>query len=259
MGHLFILDRLTGKPLFPVEERPVPPSDVPGEAAWPTQPFPADPFRLVPEGLTAADAFGVTPEAQEQCRALIASLRSGPIFTPPSLKGTVVFPGNLGGSNWSGVAIDERRGLIVAPTNRLAMMVTLVPRAELHAAHMVHPDVEVGAMNSSPYGLLRDVLRIHDLQVCTPPPWGTLAALDLTGAPHVRWQVPLGTLPWLKSIPGSQAWGSVNLGGAMITAGGGGFFAGTFGQRLGALAQETGAGGWGAPPPLRAPPPPMTS
>src|SRR2546429_7851782 len=91
MGHLFILDRLTGKPLFPVEERPVPPSDVPGEEAWPTQPFPADPFRLVPEGLTAADAFGVTPEAQEQCRALIASLRSGLIFTPPSLKGTVVF------------------------------------------------------------------------------------------------------------------------------------------------------------------------
>ncbi|OLB16822.1 MAG: hypothetical protein AUH07_00165 [Gemmatimonadetes bacterium 13_2_20CM_70_9] len=258
MGHLFILDRLTGKPLFPVEERPVPPSDVPGEEAWPTQPFPADPFRLVPEGLTAADAFGVTPEAQEQCRALIASLRSGPIFTPPSLKGTVVFPGNLGGSNWSGVAIDERRGLIVAPTNRLAMMVTLVPRGQLHAAHMAHPNVEVGAMNGSPYGLLRDVVWIHERQLCTPPPWGTLAALDLTGAPHVRWQTPLGTLPWLKSVPGSQAWGSVNLGGAMITAGRLVFVAGTLDQRLRAFDEETGDELWSAPLPAGAHALPMT-
>ena len=258
MGHLFILDRLTGKPLFPVEERPVPPSDVPGEETWPTQPFPADPFRLVPEAFAAADAFGGTPEAKEQCKALIASLRAGPIFTPPSLQGTVVFPGDLGGSNWSGVAIDERRGLIVAPTNRLAMMVTLVPRDQLHAAHMAHPDVEVGRMNGTPYGMLRDVLRIHDLQLCTPPPWGTLEALDLEAEPHVRWQTPLGSTTWLTGVPGSQAWGSVNLGGAMITAGGLVFVAGTLDQRLRAFDEETGAELWSAPLPVNAHALPMT-
>jgi len=100
------------------------------------------------------------------------------------------------------------------------MMVTLVPRDQLHAAHMAHPDVEVGRMNGTPYGMLRDVLRIHDLQLCTPPPWGTLEALDLEAEPHVRWQTPLGSTTWLTGVPGSQAWGSVNLGGAMITAGG---------------------------------------
>src|SRR2546426_11338794 len=100
-------------------------------------------------------------------------------------------------------------------------------------------------MNGSPYGLLRDVLRIHDLQLCTPPPWGTLAALDLTGAPHVRWQTPLGTIPWLKAGPGSEAWGSVNLGGAMITAGGVVFVAGTVDQRrrgLGRSGERRGGG-----------------
>src|SRR5207247_1356669 len=139
--------------------------------------------------------------------AIAVATKMGHLFILDRLTGKPLFP------------VEERRGLIVGPTNRLAMMVTLVPRAELHAAQMAHPDVEVGAMNGSPYGLLRDVLRIHDLQLCTPPPWGTLAALDLMGRPHVRWQTPLGTIPWLKSVPGSQAWGSVNLGGALITAG----------------------------------------
>jgi quinoprotein glucose dehydrogenase len=251
MGHLFILDRLTGKPLFPVEERPVPPSDVPGEEAWPTQPFPASPFRLVPEGITPVEAFGVTPEVKEQCRALIASLRSDGIFTPPALKGMVVYPGNLGGSNWSGVAVDERRGLILAPTNRLAMIVTLVPRDQLHAAHMAHPDVEVGRMSGTPYGMLRDLLWTPEQRLCVPPPWGTLAAIDVS-APRVRWQTPLGSMPQVAGVAGSERWGSVNLGGAMITAGGLVFIAGTLDRHLRAFDEETGAELWSAALPTSA-------
>src|SRR5438445_3626982 len=143
-------------------------------------------------------------------------------------------------------------------TNRLAMMVTLVPRDQLHAAHMAHPDVEVGRMNGTPYGMLRDVLRIHDLQLCTPPPWGTLEALDLEAEPHVRWQTPLGSTTWLTGVPGSQAWGSVNLGGAMITAGGLVFVAGPLDQRLRAVDEETGAELWSAPLPVNAHALPMT-
>src|SRR5260370_34976592 len=97
MGHIFILDRRTGAPLFPVEERPVPHTDVPGEESWPTQPFPPPAFRLVPESLPAAAAFGITPAAREQCRQAIAARRSEGIFTAPSPPGTVGVRGNLGG------------------------------------------------------------------------------------------------------------------------------------------------------------------
>jgi quinoprotein glucose dehydrogenase len=257
MGHVFILDRLHGTPLFPVEERPVPASDVPGEQAWPTQPFPADPFRLVPDRITAADAFGVTPEGREQCRALIASLRAGPIFTPPSLQGTIIFPGNLGGLNWSGMAVDERRGLLIAPTDRLAMIVTLVPRDQLHAAHMAHPDVEVGVQHGTPFGVLRDVLLTQDHVPCNPPPWGTLTALELAG-PRLKWQTPLGYFPRLADVPGARGWGSINLGGALVTAGGLVFVAGTFDQHLRAFDEETGTELWSTPLPAGAHALPMT-
>jgi quinoprotein glucose dehydrogenase len=257
MGHVFILDRLNGAPLFPVEERPVPPSDVPGEQAWPTQPFPADPFRLVPARITAEDAFGVTPEGRDQCRALIGSLRAGPIFTPPSLQGTIIFPGNIGGLNWSGMAVDETRGLLIAPTNRLAMIVTLVPRDQLHAAHQAHPDVEVGVQRGTPFGMLRDVLLTPDRVPCNPPPWGTLTALELAG-PSLKWQTPLGYFPRLAGVPGARAWGSVNLGGALVTAGGLVFVAGTFDQHLRAFDEETGAELWSTPLPAGAHALPMT-
>src|SRR5204862_479392 len=83
--------------------------------AWPTQPFPAPALRLAPESLAAADAFGATPEARRQCRDRIAALRYDGVFTPPSLRGTILFPGDIGGMNWSGVAVDERRGVLIAP------------------------------------------------------------------------------------------------------------------------------------------------
>ncbi len=102
MGHLFLLDRLTGAPLVPVAEQAVQASDVPGESAWPTQPFPPAPFRLSPESLSAADAFGTSDSTRALCRARIAALRYRGVFTPPSLQGTIIWPGNIGGMNWSG-------------------------------------------------------------------------------------------------------------------------------------------------------------
>src|SRR6266404_4393145 len=130
IGHLFVLHRETGKPLFPVEERPVPPSAVPGEEASPTQPFPKLPAAIVPQKLTEEDAWGITPADREECRRLIKSARSEGLFTPPSLQGTIVFPGNVGGMNWSGMSYDARRGLLIANTNRIATLVRLIPREE---------------------------------------------------------------------------------------------------------------------------------
>src|SRR5262245_16413373 len=199
MGHLFILDRRTGTPLFPVVERSVPASDVPGEKAWPTQPFPAPSFRFAPESLTPAEAYGLSDSARAVCAARIAALRYEGVFTPPSVRGTIIFPGNLGGLNWSGVAIDDRRGLVVAPVNRFAHVVTLIPRDSLTAARRAHPGVEISDQRGTPFGMMRDVF-VENRVPCTPPPWGTLAAVDLNGD-SLRWQIPLGALPGMP--PGS--------------------------------------------------------
>ena len=252
MGHLFILDRRTGTPLFPVEERPVPQSDVPGEATAPTQPFPAPAFRLVPEQLSASDAFGVTDSARAACRTRIASLRYQGIFTPPSLQGTIIWPGNIGGMNWSGVSVDERRGILIAPTNHLAHVVRLIPRDSLHAAYTANPNIEYGRQTGTPYAVSRT-----DLGLCTPPPWGTLVAIDLN-AGAVKWRVPLGWMPQLDKVPGAHSWGSVNLGGAMLTASGLAFIAGTFDQHLRAFDVESGKELWSAPLPAGAQALPMT-
>src|SRR5438093_12846994 len=119
MRQSYLLDRDTGAAIFPVEERPVPASDTPGERASATQPFPIRPAPITPERLTAADVWGATPEEREQCRAAIASARADGIFTPPSTRGTVIFPGNIGGSNWSGAAWGSAHGRLVRPNNRL--------------------------------------------------------------------------------------------------------------------------------------------
>ncbi len=118
-GHLFVLDRETGTPLFPVEERPVPRSHVPGESAWPTQPVPVKPAPLHPNGMSPDEVWGATPEDLAACRALIQPLRNDGVFTPPGLEGTLMFPGFGGGVNWGGMAWDAQRRVIVvqhAPT-----------------------------------------------------------------------------------------------------------------------------------------------
>ena len=256
MGHVFVLDRLSGAPLFPVAELPVPKSDVAGEQAWPTQPFPPPAFRLVPESLPASDAFGTSPEFAAGCRDVIARSRSEGIFTPPSLQGTVVYPGNLGGSNWSAAAVDERRGLLITPVNRLPFLITLIPRDQLHSAYMAKPESEYGRETGTPFAMRRDPFLAPNHVPCAPPPWGSLIALDLN-AGVVKWSVPLGTAPWLTDSA-AQSWGSLNIGGAMATAGGLVFIAGTWDHHLRAFDVASGRELWSAPLPVGAHALPMT-
>ena len=252
MGHLFILDRRSGKALFPIVERPVPASDVAGEVVSPTQPFPPPAFRLSPESLTVADAFGATDSARTACREKIAALRSDGIFTPPSQKGTIIWPGNIGGMNWSGVSVDERRGILVAPTNQLAFVVRLIPRDSLKSVANSAPSLEYGRQVGTPYAMSRTTL-----ETCTRPPWGSLTAIDLN-AGTVKWRVPLGWFPQYAQIPESRNWGSVNLGGALITNGGLVFIAGTFDQHLRAFDLYTGKELWSGPLPAAGHALPMT-
>ena len=105
-GFLFVFDRVTGKPLWPIVERAVPASDVPGESAWPTQPFPTKPAPFTKQGFTIDDVIDYTPAIKAAALAELAKYRIGPIYTPPSLQGTVVMPGAIGGSGWGGAAVD---------------------------------------------------------------------------------------------------------------------------------------------------------
>ncbi len=130
-GLLFVFNRLTGEPLFPIVEKPVPQSDVPGEATSPTQPFPELPLPLVPQSLKADDAFGVMYFDRRNCRQRMTKLRAEGPFTPPSVEGSLIVPGNTGGMNWSGAAFDPRRQWLVTNVNNLAAEVHLIPRSDL--------------------------------------------------------------------------------------------------------------------------------
>jgi quinoprotein glucose dehydrogenase len=241
MGFLFVLNRETGAPLFPVEERKVPASDVAGEEAWPTQPFPTAPRPLVPTHLTPDEAFGATPESRAWCRDRIASLRSEGIFTPPSVRGSILYPGNLGGSNWSGASIDPVRQLAFLPLNHLATLVELIPREQYRDVRQRSGrDYEVAPQAGTAFAMRRQTpLAAPDGVPCTPPPFGTLTAVDLdSGA--VKWDVPFGRVAKFANMPGSERWGSPSLGGALTTAGGLVFAGGALDQRLHAFDEETG-------------------
>jgi quinoprotein glucose dehydrogenase len=242
-GFLYVLNRDTGVPVFPVEERPVPQSDVPGEVTSPTQPFPLAPPALVPQKLSAADAWGITPEDRDYCRERIKSLRNDGVFTPPSLQGSLSQPGNVGGMNWSGYAFDPQHSLLLVNTNNVpAEMGVIAADKYWDAVDKNTGDLEYTQQSGAPYGMFRTFLfaKAHHLP-CAPPPWGTLTAVDMAQG-TIRWQVPLGSLaPNNPAIPV----GAPSLGGPIVTAGGLVFIAGTLiDTAIRAFDVETGKEFW---------------
>jgi quinoprotein glucose dehydrogenase len=252
-GMLFVLDRATGNPIFPIEERPVPPSTVPGEVASPTQPFS---LPLVPLQYSAADAWGPTPEAKAACHDILAALRNDGPFTPPSTQGTLSQPGNIGGAHWGGVAIDEAHGLAIVPVNRVPAMVQLIPAEGFNGDSARREDAARGISNfeytrmrGTPFIMRRRIILGPAGVPCTPPPFGALVAVNLaTGT--IQWDVPLGTF---GGFPGSP-----QLGGAIVTAGGLVFIGATPDRAFRAFDVETGRELWKAALPAGARATPMT-
>src|SRR5882757_3444470 len=236
MGRVFVLNRLTGAPLLPVEERPVPKSDIAGEESWPTQPVST--ISLVPEKLSPEDAWGKDAQEKQWCTDKIKAARFGEIFTPPSLQGTLVYPSNVGGVNWGSAAFDPRRHLLFVDISRLPIFVKLIPRderaeARKNASDLDRPHGEFARQTGAPFAMFRTPLLAHSGLPCNPPPWGTIAAVDLFEGKKV-WDVPLGT--W---IPGMNT-GTITLGGPMASAGGLVFTAAAMDNFLRAFDSETG-------------------
>jgi quinoprotein glucose dehydrogenase len=238
MGRVFVLNRLNGKPLLPVEEVAVPKTDIPGDEAWPTQP---SGISTVPEGLKVSVAFGKTEEERKWCADRIAASRSEGIFTPPSVQGTIVYPGNAGGVNWSSSAFDPERHLLIMNTNHLAMWVQLIERAKLGEVYDEREKNrmtgEFARQSGAPYGMYRETFLGPKGTPCTPPPWGTTEAIDLfTGAK--AWDVPLGSYVKDKHT------GTVNFGGPIVTAGGVVFTAASMDNMMHAFDAESGKEIW---------------
>ena len=221
MGFLFLLDRETGAPLYPVEEQPVAHDGVPGESLSPTQPFPTHPPPLIPIGLPPESAWGFTPLDKRDCRQKLSQIRNEGIFTPPSLEGSIVYPGNAGGPNWGGLALDPERGIAYVNSMRAPSVAKLIPRAaaeQLDYAGAAYPN-ELYPMAGSPYALSRGPLLSSFGAPCVPPPWGTLQAVDLESG-ETRWEVSLGTTRDQAPWPLWFDLGAPNLGGPLATAGG---------------------------------------
>ena len=243
-GLLYVLNRDTGKPVFPVEERAVPQSDVPGEVTSPTQPFPVAPPPLAAQTLSTEEAWGPTPEDREACRKTIAQLRNEGIFTPPGLKGTLMVPGNIGGMTWSGYAFDPRHSLLVTNTNNIVALARLIPRAKYDQRGSHTEDGDYGDQVGAPYGLYRRFLQSPSDLPCSAPPWGLLTAIDMTEG-KIRWQVPLGSMQNFGGAHQQQIPpGSIGLGGPIVTAGGVVFVAGTADSYIRAFDVETGKELW---------------
>lgn len=229
MGFTFVLDRDTGKPLFPVAEVPVPRSTMPGEETAATQLVPLKPQPLVRQTLTEADLTNITPESRAQALKDFRRYLSGPIYTPPSLQGTITTPGHLGGSEWHGASFDPVLNMLYVNVNEAPTINRLRPVRD-------RPGPDRYTIDGYPL-----FLDPHGVPAISPP-WGTLNAIDLVKG-EIAWKVPLGEYPQLVA-KGIRNTGSLNFGGAVATAGGVIFVAATADEKIRAFEKSSGRVLW---------------
>jgi len=259
-GMLFIFHRATGEPYFPIEEREVPQDGVPGETLSPTQPFPIKPPPLVPQDFGPDDFWGISFIDKGACRNKYAGARTGPIFTPPSLEGTIVVPSTAGGINWGGVAVDPNNRILITKVLRMGHFVQLIPLDKLQDAPESSAENMMGTaapLLGTPYALKQGPFVSPMFTPCSPPPWAAVVAVDLV-AGDILWQSPLGTLDTLMPVPIPLKWGTAAFGGPIVTAGGLVFVGATQDDRFRAFDIYTGEELWSAKLPTGAFAIPMT-
>jgi quinoprotein glucose dehydrogenase len=226
-GRLFALNRETGESLFPISRGAVPASDVPGEEAATTQINSSGLPALSPQTLSIDDVWGPTTADRDSCRQRFRELRYDGAFTPPSVRGSLILPSNVGGAHWGGLAFDRAHDVVIVPTNRIAAVITLIPRATYEAQRGKETvgerlGTEYAMMRGTPFVLKRELFLGPSNAPCTPPPFGSLTAVSLRTR-QVLWSVPLGTSEGLDRIGihvPSDIPGAINLGGPITTASG---------------------------------------
>jgi quinoprotein glucose dehydrogenase len=243
MGIFFVLNRLTGEPIYPIEERKVPQSDVPGEQSAPTQPYAPTPEPTVPDRFpgisTLADiaSFG-------ECSRDLKKLRYDGRYTPPSLQGTIAYPSTAGGVEWGGGAVDPRGGVYVVNSSYVAQIYRLIERKDYaeQAKHGSKDDYY--PQTGAPYGFyLHNFVNFLDMP-CWNPPYGTLSAYDLNNG-KLLWKKPFGEVQkWGFYMP--ESWGSVTIGAPLITKSGLIFIGASMDARVRAIDLKSGDVLWQA-------------
>jgi quinoprotein glucose dehydrogenase len=226
-GRLFALNRETGESLFPISRGAVPSSDVPAEEAATTQISSSGLPALSPQTISTDDLWGPTTADRDACRQRFQELRYDGAFTPPSVRGSLMLPSNVGGAHWGGLAFDPVNDVVIVPTNRIAAVITLIPRATYEAQRGKETvgerlGTEYAMMRGTPFVLKRELFLGPSNAPCTPPPFGSLTAVSLRTR-QILWSVPLGTSEGLDRIGihvPSDIPGAINLGGPITTAGG---------------------------------------
>jgi quinoprotein glucose dehydrogenase len=209
-GWAFVFDRVTGTPVWPIEERPVPASDIPREHAWPTQPFPTKPPPFADQGVSLEDAFDLTPELKAEAQAAMSKYRIGPIFTPPSLQGTLMRPSIIGGANWGGGALDPETAMLYVKSSNSPSVVKVAKAGDKVGADYVMTDAGSAFQRNIPL---------------TKPPYAHLTAIDLNKG-ELAWHVPFGDDARLRANPAlagvqlPERLGAAGAMGAIVTKGG---------------------------------------
>jgi quinoprotein glucose dehydrogenase len=219
-GFVFVLDRDTGKPVWPVEERAVPQGGAEGEQLSPTQPFPTHVPPLLSQQISADDVFGLIPFWESRaCRAQVASARNDGLYTPPSTQGSIVFPMTGGGVSWGGAAFDPVNQILYANTTRAIHIVKLLPRAAVADGFNPPPGHDFGRQQGAPFAMTRAVAMSPLGLLCNKPPWGEMVAVDLK-AGKILWRSRVGTTEDRAPLGIALHFGTPLVNGVAITAGG---------------------------------------
>ncbi|HKE25110.1 MAG TPA: pyrroloquinoline quinone-dependent dehydrogenase [Bryobacteraceae bacterium] len=235
-GFVWVFDRFTGAPLWPIEERSVPRSDMPGEQVWPTQPFPTAPPAFARQRFTADDLNPyLSAEDRARFRDQILSARNEGLFTPPGLRDTIEMPGNNGGANWGGAAVDPKAGLLFVVSKDLPAILRLVPDATAPAGVRRY---------TSGFGLVTGSNGLSPIA----PPWSSLTAYDLNQG-TIKWKIPLGDVPELAANGIHDTGSHYPKVGPVVTAGGL-LFAGTRDRTIRAFDVDTGKVLWSRDVPM---------
>jgi quinoprotein glucose dehydrogenase len=241
-GFVFVLDRDTGKPVWPVEERSVPQGAADGEQLSPTQPFPTHVPALMPQRFSSADVFNPFPTfGRSACEERLESARNDGLYTPPSTKGTLIFPMTGGGVNWGGAAFDPASQILYANTSYAVHIVKLIPRNEAEG-FKPPPGHDFGPQQGAPFAVTRAVAMSPLGILCNKPPWGMLVAVDLK-AGKILWQSSVGTAEDRAPLGIAFNWGTPLVNGVVITAGGL-VFTGAMDAYLRAFDAKSGAELW---------------